>query len=89
MAETSTTTYLTPPELAKRWRVKPSKVTGWISRGEIFAINVATNPAGRPRWRIPPSAIVEFEMARATKLAVKPMRRRRDATVIEFFDNGK
>ena len=80
--------YLTPPELAKRLRVKPAKVLVWINNGELLgAINVATNLGGRPRWRIPPSAIAAFEEARSAKPPTKrtTRRRRRDLRVTEFF----
>ena len=86
MADSSTTSYITPPVYAKRLGVKPSKVIGWIERGELRAINVSANLGGRPRWRIPPSAVVAFEMARSVKpLPKATRRRRRNASVIEYF----
>ena len=78
---------ITPPQYAKRLGIKPSKVLTWIVRGELRAVNVALSTTGRPRWRIPPDAIIAFENQRAAKLVVKPTRRRRkrDASIIEFF----
>lgn len=79
---------VTPPEYAKRLGVKPSKVLTWIRHGELRAVNVATNLSGRPRWKIPTNAIVEFEARRAAKPAPTtgtPRRRRRDPQIIKFF----
>lgn len=33
--------YLTPPEIAKLWRVRTSKVLSWIHSGQLQAFNVA------------------------------------------------
>jgi len=77
---------LTPPELAKRWRVKPEKILRWIRAGELRAFNVAAKLAGRPRYRIPADAIVEFENRRTVRPPTKPARRRRRVPgVIQFF----
>ena len=54
-----------PPELARRWRVSPDKVVGWIRSGELAAFNVAARPGGRPRWRVSPEAMAAFEAARS------------------------
>jgi hypothetical protein len=78
--------YLTPPELAKRWRCKPAKILGFLRNGELRGFDISSSGTSRPRWRISLGAVVEFENRRAAKPAVKPMRRRkRDAQVIEFF----
>ncbi len=70
------TTY-TPPELAKRWRVKPSKVLTWIRCGELDAIDVSSRPGiGRPRFRVSSEAVERFELGRAVK--PKPKRRRQN-----------
>ena len=77
---------ITPPELAKRYGVSPDKVLGWIRNGELRAINVATKPGGRPRWRISESDIELFEVRRAAVTTKTTRRRRRPAAgVIEFF----
>lgn len=70
--------YLTPPQYAERLGVDVAKVHIWIRRGELRAINVAETLNGRPRWRIPPDAVVEFEERRTARPpAAKPRRRRR------------
>ena len=78
---------VTPPELAKRWRVKPERVIGWIKSGELRAFDVSSRPGvGKPRYRIPQDAIIEFENRRSAA-QVKTTRRMRQqpADVIEYF----
>ena len=71
---------LTPPEAARRWRVKPSKVVAWIEAGELRAIDVSNRGSRRPRYRIPLDAIHAFELMRsAVPPTPKQTRRRRDA----------
>ncbi|QDU37659.1 Helix-turn-helix domain protein [Maioricimonas rarisocia] len=69
-------TYLTVRELAAQLQIKADTVRDLIRRGELRAVNVARNPNGRPRWRIPPEAVAEFEATRAPKPA-EPRRKRR------------
>lgn len=69
-------TYLTPPQLARKWGVNVEKVLHWIHSGELAAINVATRLNGqRPRFRIRPQDAELFEKSRATAPAPKPARR--------------
>ena len=77
---------LTPPQYAARLGVKAAKVVAWINSGELRAVNVASSLGGRPRWKIPLDAIVEFQNRRAAKPVTKPSRRRKPATdVIQYF----
>lgn len=78
---------VTPPELARRWGVKPDKVLGWIRSGELAAINLAENPAGRPRYLIEESAIEAFASRRASQStpATAKRPRRQTSSVTEFF----
>jgi hypothetical protein len=69
----------TPPELARRWRVKDSKIVAWITAGELHAINVANKGARRPRYRISPDAVQAFELMRSVMPPPKVTRRRRNA----------
>ncbi len=90
---TSIANYLSPPQYAKRLSVDPAKVIIWIKRGELRAVNVATNQSGRPTYKISLDAIVEFEERRsgAARQPVKPPsspRRRRknpDPNFVEYF----
>lgn len=78
---------LTPPEVAKRYRVSPDKVRAWILAGQLRAVDVSARPGvGRPRWRIHPADLIAFETSRTAAPPVKPTRRRRKAAdVIEYF----
>jgi transposase len=58
---------LTPPELAKRYGVEPSKVIAWIKAGELRAVNIATKATGRPRYIIDEQDVAAFEEQRAAK----------------------
>ena len=82
-----TTSTITPPELAKRYRVNVDKILAWIRSGELPAINIASKPGGRPRWRIRESDIELFEARRSAVAPAKKTRRRRRRSpgVIEFF----
>lgn len=68
---------LTPPQLAKRWRVKVTKVLGWIRSGELRAINLATKATRKPRWKIRAEDVEAFELLRASNEVQKPSRARR------------
>ncbi len=68
---------LTPPVLARRLGVDVHKILSWITSGELTAINCATRPAGRPRWRITEEAVAEFARRRSSAPAPRQPRRRR------------
>jgi transposase len=55
----------TPPEVARRHRVSPVKVIGWLRSGELKGIDVSSAPGGRPRFRITADDLAEFERRRA------------------------
>jgi hypothetical protein len=76
---------LTVPEFSRRYRVSEDKVRGWIARGELPAVNVATNLSGRPRWRIMPDAVTQFEKVRGSTPPPKPPRRRHRPEVHDFY----
>ncbi len=73
-------------QLAERWSVKPHIVYQLIDSGALEAINVATNPLGKPSWRITEDAVRQFETSR-TKRTHKTTKKRAKAPskVIEFF----
>lgn len=79
---------MTPNEVAYRYGVGIRKVLGWIERGELKAVNVATDPKKQPRWSILPGFIEEFERSRAPKVQKPAPRTRRpkpDPSTIKFF----
>lgn len=63
----------------------PESIIAAIRRGELRAIDVATPGSARPRFKISPDAIREFEAAREVRPRIKPVRRRRSTTVIQFY----
>jgi hypothetical protein len=80
--------YLSPPEYARRLGVKPSKVIAWIRSGELRSLDASSRPGvGRPRFRISPDAIVEFENRRGVQPAPAPRRRRNKQRngVVQYF----
>ena len=78
--------FLTPPQVAKRYGVSEEKVIGWVRRGELRALNLATRRTGRPRWKIAYADLLAFESARAAVPAPPICRRRRKSSdVIEYF----
>jgi hypothetical protein len=79
---------LTPPEIARRYKVSPDKVLHWIRGGELRAINIASIPGGRPRYAVHEADLAAFEERRQVQPHVnrtRVTRKRRDADVIEFF----
>src|SRR5688572_22621567 len=72
-------------ELCARWKIGADKVNAFIRRGELVAVNVATNTSVRPQWRITPEAVAEFEARRTSAPPPKPVRRRRASTATDFF----
>jgi hypothetical protein len=78
---------LTVADVAKRYRVSPEKVRGWITRGELLALNTADAKCTKPRYVVTPEALEAFERGRrATTTTPRVTRRsRRQAGVIDFF----
>src|SRR5262245_11628903 len=68
---------LTVKDVARRFRISPDKVRGWISHGELRAINTAGVLCGRPRWIVTAEALAEFEQRRQGGPTSKPVKRRR------------
>lgn len=88
MGKADITACFTPPTLAKRWGVKPEKVIGFIRSGELRAFDISERAGvGRPRFRIPLDAVIEFEHRRSVIPPTKPQKRQRKKSpdVIEFF----
>jgi excisionase family DNA binding protein len=76
---------LTVEDVARRLRVGPDKVRGWIARGELKAVNTAAQLCGKPRWVITPDALAAFERRRTGGPAPKPQRRRRRSALVDFY----
>lgn len=79
--------YLTPPELARRWRCTPETILAHIRAGRLRAFTLSPPTAKRPRWRIASSAVEEFENVHTAQQPVKSprrSRRKRDAGYVEY-----
>jgi hypothetical protein len=78
---------ISPPALARLWGVEPSKILGWIERGELAAINGASSTAGRPRYLIDRRDIEAFEQSRrvSTPAPRSPRRKRSAPGAKEYF----
>lgn len=72
-------------DLAARWRIGPDKINGFIRRGELLAVNVATHTSARPQWRVMPEEVAKFEARRTSAPVPKPTRRRRRTGDVDFF----
>jgi hypothetical protein len=80
------TTHLSPPQVARRYGVNPSKIIQWIMTGELRAINIAATVGGRPRWRISELDLIAFEQKRqAGSPPSKSRRRRQQQDVHNYF----
>jgi excisionase family DNA binding protein len=79
--------YYTVSDVSRTYNVNLNTVLGWISSGELKAVNVGRAPGRKkPRWRIPESALAEFERLR-TPSAIPPRtnRRRQSADTVNFY----
>jgi hypothetical protein len=71
---------ITPAAFARRLGVGVHKVLAWIDRGELGAINVASDPSAlkRPkRWKILPEHVAKFEALRSANPRASLARRHR------------
>jgi hypothetical protein len=78
---------ISPPELAKEWGIDPSTILAHIRAGRLRAFSTSPPGTKRPRWKIPPEAVAEFEATHAAQTPVKPVRstrRRRDPQFVEY-----
>jgi excisionase family DNA binding protein len=77
----------TVQEVAETLQVAEDKILDFIHAGELPASNLALAKTGRPRWRISPSALETFLIARQAKPA--PIRqqqtKRRTLNVLEVY----
>jgi hypothetical protein len=74
------------PDLCLRWKVGPDKIRGFLRRGELLGVNLATNLSARPLWRITPESVERFEQRRTSSLLPKPQKKKRRGTQeIDFY----
>lgn len=80
---------LSVPDVSRRLGVKPDKVRGWIGRGELVGVNVASKTRGRPRWRVAPDELERFLRARQSVPTPIIRRQHREKAGQVFFRNGR
>ena len=68
--------YFTPPQLAKIWGVSPETIIDHIKSGRLKAFTVSPPRCNRPRWRISPDAVREYEELLGPSTSPKPARSR-------------
>src|SRR5262249_41658775 len=72
-------------DLCRRWRIGPDKVHGFLSRGELIGVNVASTASGKPMWRITAESVTRFEQHRSSAPPPKAPRRRRRSVAVDFY----
>jgi hypothetical protein len=75
----------TTDDLAKRFRVSPDKVRGWITSGKIRAINTADTRCSKPRYVVTPEALAEFERQCSRTPPPKQKRAKRRSATVDYF----
>jgi hypothetical protein len=76
---------LTPSEFGRRYRLSPDRVRDMIRAGTLGALNVNSSAVGRPRFRITPQHMREFEERYQFRPAVKTKPRRRRNEIKDYF----
>ncbi len=76
MDDSQPTTY-SVTQYAARLHVGRAKVLGWITSGELVALDVSARGSKRPQYRITAIAAERFEHARNTRSAAETTPRRR------------
>ena len=90
MSKTIKRVKLTPPQYAKRLGVSVAKVTDFIRKGELRAMNAASDRRNRPRYLIDLIDIEKFERSREVipdggLSTTQRLRRRAQTGVTEYF----
>jgi hypothetical protein len=75
----------TVADLCRRWRIGADKIRGFLRRGELVGVNVASSLCGKPQWRITAESVEQFEKRRTSAPPPRPQRRRRQSAVIDFY----
>lgn len=80
------TPYLSPPEIARRLRVRSHKVLGWIHSGRLRAIDISSGHR-RPRYRVHEADLAVYLESLVVHATPAPPRRRpqKDIDVIEYI----
>ena len=82
----TTTPAFTVAGLCRRYATDKRTILTLIKSGELQAIDISRTRGGRPRWRVTSESVERFELARSSRPAPKPVRRRRQTSAIkEYF----
>ncbi len=76
---------LTVREVARRYRVSPGKVRGWIKAGRLGAIDTSLTRCRQPRFVILPRHLEEFEQQRSASPLPKPERRTKRTGFVDYY----
>ena len=80
-----TTPGYTVADVARRYRVSPDRVRGWITSGVLRAINRRDTRSGRPSWVVTAEALDEFERGRTAAQPPKPPRRKKRINLVDYY----
>jgi hypothetical protein len=72
-------------DLRRRWKVGAGKIHGFLRRGESIGVNLATNLAARPQYRITRESVEAFERRRSSAPPLKQAWRRRRQVLVDFY----
>jgi hypothetical protein len=72
-------------DLRRRWKIGGDKIRLFIRRGELVAVNVATNLSGKPQWRITAESVEKFEHRRSSAPLPKPARRQKRTSIVDYY----
>jgi hypothetical protein len=73
-------------DLCRRWKIGAEKIRGFLRRGELVGINVATNLSARPQWRITRQSVDLFERRRSSAPVPRQRRKeRRQPQEIDYY----
>jgi hypothetical protein len=76
---------LTVRDVARRYRVSPDKVRGWIRSGQLVAINTGSSLCCKPRFVVLPEALAAFERNRQAAPPPKPTRRKKRSNKVDYY----
>jgi hypothetical protein len=71
--------------LCRRWRCGPDKIRGFLRRGELVGVNVATSLSAKPQWRITPESVGRFEQRRSSAPPPRPAKRRKRTNAVDYY----
>jgi hypothetical protein len=75
----------TVADVARRYRVSPDRVRGWIRSRRLAAVNTAAARCGRPRFVVTPEAMRAFEAAASACPPPAPPKRRKRIAQVDYY----